>query len=275
MSDIFNDLTADNMENKTIIFSVGHRCTTASLIQIMKQKFESYPFDWIVSKLDVIAHAIDTNFEEYLRSENYETINSETFNICDDTKQHICNENIVYNKYYESNKGDNESSNKLGTYGMKLALTHHDMHKEKDHAYFQRCVTRFNKILSSSRQKFYLHVAPIMGINDYEKDVGLMVHNFTAFTTYMQTKTQNSFGIYFIVVKNEEKKCQIDTLFESNNSIIMTFYVNNNLIDGGGVYDGDFYSEQYKMLVTIEGIIQKQQEHFEFVSKSQNISSSV
>jgi hypothetical protein len=34
------------------------------------------------------------------------------------------------------------------------------------------------------------------------------------------------------------------------------------LIDGGGVYSGDFYTEQYKMLITIEAIIAKRKEAF-------------
>ena len=49
--DIHVGIQEQNLDDKPILFSVGHRCTTASLIKIMKMKFESYPFDWVVSKL--------------------------------------------------------------------------------------------------------------------------------------------------------------------------------------------------------------------------------
>ena len=264
--DIHHGLSADNLENKTIIFSVGHRCTSASLIKELRLKFESYPFDWVVSKLDTIVHCIETNFQEYLHTENYQNKQSETFNLCDGHKRHVGNENIVYNTYYESHRHTNESPNNIGTYGMKLALTHHDMRIDKNRAYFERCIERFNNILESSRQKFYLYVTPIMGLKDYKQNVGQLLHNCVAFTEYMKTQTLNSFGIYFIAVKNEEKKGEVEILFETNDNIIIIIYTNNNLIDGGGVYDGDFYTEQYKMLVTIENVIKKQQEHFTLVS---------
>ena len=58
----------NNLENKPIIFSVGHRCTSASLIKELHMKYESYPFDWVVSKLDVINHCLNDNFKKCLRS---------------------------------------------------------------------------------------------------------------------------------------------------------------------------------------------------------------
>ena len=65
-----------------------------------------------------------------------------------------------------------------------------------------------------------------------------------------------------MVVKNEEKKGETDILFETNDMIVQTLFTNQNLIDGGGVYSGDFYTEQYKMLTTIEAIVAKRKEAF-------------
>lgn len=39
------------------VISFGHRCSTASFIQNLKT--ESYPFDWLVSKLDIIKDCIE------------------------------------------------------------------------------------------------------------------------------------------------------------------------------------------------------------------------
>jgi Putative papain-like cysteine peptidase (DUF1796) len=263
--DLHDGLSEDRYADKTIIFSVGHRCTSTSLIKEMKQKFETYPFDWVVSKLDVLVHCIETEFEEYLRVENYVDQKSETFNLCDDVKTHVCYENILYNKYYEEEYLPDKPENKIGTYGMKLAMTHHDIRTSKDYQYFQRCIQRFKKILSLSQQKFYLYVHPIMGVNDYDMQVtnGSLLNYFNAFTEYLKTKTANSFGIYFVVVKNESKKGSVEVLFETDDLIIYAMHTNQNLVDGGGVYDGDFYTEQYKMLITLENIIAAKKESFQ------------
>jgi hypothetical protein len=230
----------------------------------MRHKFETYPFDWIVSKLDVLVHCIETDFVEYLRVENYLDKQTETFNLCDDVKTHVCNENIVYNKYYENDYISDTPENKIGTYGMKLAMSHHDIRKEPDYQYFQRCIERFKKILALPQQKFYLYVHPIMGMTEYELNVGYggVLTYFNAFSDYLKTRTNNAVGIFFVVVKNEERKGQVDVLFETEDIIVQTIFTNKDLIDGGGVYSGDFYTEQYKMLTTIEAIIAKRKEAF-------------
>jgi len=260
--DIHNGLDDDNFAEKTIIFSVGHRCTSASLIKEMRHKFETYPFDWVVSKLDVLIHCIETDFEEYLRADNYVSGYIETFNLCDGVKTHICNEIVRYNKYYENEYMSGNSKNKIGTYGMKLALTHHDMRQEKDHQYFQRCVQRFKKILALPQQKFYLYVHPIMGMADYKENMeqGELLSYFKVFSDYLKTKTANSVGIFFVVVKNQARKGKVEVLSETEDAIVHTLYVNQDLIDGGGVYSGDFYTEQYRMLITIEAITAKRKE---------------
>ena len=257
--DMHHGLADGKFAEKTILFSVGHRCTSTSLIKEMKHKFETYPFDWVVSKLDVLIHCIETNFEEYLRVENYVNKQSETFNLCDGVKTHVCNENIFYNKYYEDKSLSDKVENKIGTYGMKLALTHHNMRQEKDRQYFQRCVQRFKNILALPQQKFYLYVHPIMGMADYEENMGKgsLLSYFNAFSDYLKTKTANAVGIFFVVVKNQARKGEVEVLFETEDAIVHTLYANQDLIDGGGVYSGNFHTEQYKMLITIEAIIAK------------------
>jgi len=262
--DLHEGLVDNKLTEKTILFSVGHRCTSASLIKEMRHKFETYPFDWIVSKLDVLVHCIETDFKEYLRVENYLDKQSETFNLCDNVKTHVCNENIVYNKYYENEYLLDAPENKIGTYGMKLAMSHHDIRKEKDYQYFQRSIERFKKILALPQQKFYLYVHPIMGMVDYEENVGRggLLTYFNAFSDYLNTRTDNAVGIFFVVVKNQTRKGEVEVLFETEDIVVNTLFANQDLIDGGGVYSGDFYKEQYKMLTTIEAIIAKRKEAF-------------
>ena len=47
------------------VISFGYRCSSATFIQKLNLKTESYPFDWIVSKLDVIKDCIETNFVHF------------------------------------------------------------------------------------------------------------------------------------------------------------------------------------------------------------------
>ena len=62
------------------VISFGHRCSSASFIRLLNLKSESYPFDWLVSKLDVIKDCIETKFVHFLDINNYITQNTETFN---------------------------------------------------------------------------------------------------------------------------------------------------------------------------------------------------
>ena len=65
-----------------------------------------------------------------------------------------------------------------------------------------------------------------------------------------------------MVVKNQARKGEVEVLFETEDIIVQTLFANQDLIDGGGVYSGDFYTEQYKMLTTIEAIVAKRKEAF-------------
>jgi hypothetical protein len=262
-SDIYVGLEEDKISEKTILFSIGHRCTSASLIKHLNLKFESYPFDWVVSKLEVIIDCIETDYQHYLNSDNYNEKQSETFNLSDGKKRHICFENIVYNNYYESaflENFDGNVENNYGTYGMMLSLTHHDIRNQEGLAYFQRCVQRFKKMLALPGQKFYLYVHPLLGNQEFQLDSARLINYFIEFVDKFKTKSPNLFGIFFVVVKNNDKKFQIDKLFETKDVVIFVLYVNDNLIDGGGVYDGDFFQEQHNMLNAIQDVIRCKQE---------------
>jgi hypothetical protein len=252
--DIYQGLANQPAPEKPIIFSLGHRCTSTSLIKELKLKFESYPFDWVVSKLDVIAHCIEDNFVEFLKPENYETKQSETFNMCNGVKREILTENVVYNKYYEDQEGN--LPNDIGTFGMKLCMTHHDIRKDEDLQYFQRCVTRFNKILANDQKKYYLYVHPLMGFFDYAQSVEDLKKYLLFFTDYFKGKTKNSFGLYFLLVQDEERKGEVLNIYQDEDCVINVIFANEQLVDGGGVFCGNsWYEEQASVLKTIESYI--------------------
>lgn len=248
--DIHVGIQEQNLDDKPIVFSVGHRCTTASLIKIMKMKFESYPFDWVVSKLKSVRHFIENDFKDFLNKENYTEIESDTINVIDDVEQSIIREKIVYNHVLEK-----DCLNNRGSYGYQLALTHHAMANDKDNQYFERCIARIKKVLSSPRKKHYLYVHPLLGFREFCKNCTSLLLDFINFHDFMKTKTKQARGIFFFVVRHQEKNNTIEKVFESETIIVQVLYTNNDLIDAGGVFDGDFYKEQFSILVSIENII--------------------
>lgn len=251
-NDIHVGIQEENIEDKPIIFSVGHRCTTASLIKIMNMKFESYPFDWVVSKLSSVRYFLENDFENFLIKENYTQIESDTINIIDDAVDLITKESIVYNHDLERN-----CKNNYGSYGYQLALTHHNMVFDKDNDYFKRCIERLRKILSSPKKKYYLYVHPLIGVKNFNS-VGLSILiEFIEFHDFMKTKTKLAHGIFFFVVKNQKKNNTVEKMFESASITVNILFTNNNLIDAGGVFDGDFYKEQFTILTTIERILKE------------------
>lgn len=252
--DIYQGLANQAAPEKPIIFSLGHRCTSTSLIKELKLKFESYPFDWVVSKLDVIAHCIEDGFVEFLKPENYESKETETFNMCNGLKRHILTETGVYNKFYEELEGT--LPNELGTYGMKLCMTHHDVRKEADLQYFQRCVSRFNAILESDQRKYYLYIHPLMGFFDYGKNVEDLKKFLLFFTDFFKGKTKNSFGLYFLLVHDEERKGEVLNIHKDDDCIINVMFANEQLLDAGAVFSGNsWYEEQATILKSIEQVI--------------------
>ena len=255
--DIHVGLEKSDSNERTIVFSIGHRCTSTSLIQMMNKKFETYPFDWVVSKLNVVADCMNNDFEEFLRVENYQEMQSETFNLCNGEKTHVCWDRAIYNTYYENKYKDEnpEYENKIGTYGLQLSMTHHDIRVEKDQEYFKRCIRRLKNILSLPQKKYYLYTHPIMDNDAYLNDMEYLQDYFESFTDYFKTTTENSLGIYLIVVKNEEKKGTIELISNSPDHRVYTIYTNKNLIDAGAVFSGDFYTEQHDVLLLLESII--------------------
>ena len=259
-SDIHVGLETNDVAQQPIIFSVGHRCTTASLIKIMKMKFESYPFDWVVSKLETVRHCIENKFKDFLESGNFTRTDSDTINVLDNEELFVTRESIVFNNYFETkmlSETNGFKPNYRGTYGFMLALTHHDMKDEENKKYFERCIERFENILKLPQQKFYLYVNPLIGNNEFEMTSANILTQFIRFTEFMESITSNSFGIYFFVVRNHDKKGMVETIYETDTMIVFVMNCNNNLIDAGGVFDGDFYDEQYKMLTTVEKIVKK------------------
>ena len=227
------------------VISFGHRCSSASFIQLLNLKTESYPFDWLVSKLDVIKDCIETKFIHFLDVNNYITTNTETYNMIDNVKYNICNETVCVNMYYENN--ENEKS----TYLYKLTLTHGDI--KDQYEYYERCINRLYELFETDIQKYYIYLHPLIGINDYENNKNIILEDFNNFNNYIIEKTKNIFGIYFILIRHNEniKSIKIE---ETENHVVFILYCNENFLDAGGTFIGDYNVEQEEVLSILKKI---------------------
>jgi hypothetical protein len=190
---------------------------------------ESYPFDWLVSKLEVIKDCIETKFIHFLDPNNYKVQNTETYNLIDNNKIHICDEIAHINTYYENNENNNS------TYNFQLALNHYNL--QNDYDYYTRCVNRLYELFESDIKKYYIYFNPIIGINDFNNNKDDIVNNFDTFNQFIIKQTKNIFGIYFILIKHNENILSYK-IKETLNYDIIIIYCNDNFLDGGDPFMG-------------------------------------
>jgi hypothetical protein len=135
-------------------FSLGYRCTTTTLLKMCGLKTESYPFDWLISKLNIIRDCIDTNFVHFLNTNNYNNfISFKNYNIIDNNVILLPDENVNVNMFYSS-------SLNVPLYHLSLAMTHHNIHNLDNFAYLKICIKRLNDLFVSNEDKRYLYLNP-------------------------------------------------------------------------------------------------------------------
>jgi hypothetical protein len=187
------------MINIINVCSLGFNCHIASMLKINNLKFVSYPFDWIMSGLDVVKTCLQDDFKTYLDKDSY-----------------------------IEGKNKNSCGHKIFKYNM---FAHHNpLHNIADYEYFSRCVSRFRELLASDNNKLF-----IVSIINGEHGVGnklseTLIEEFIGLNNILNDVTKHS---YLLVVvnypnKQENKKTvkiinnlyimEIDTL-SSNNGV--------------------------------------------------------
>jgi len=215
------------------VIPFGHRCTTASILKVFNLKTESFPFDWMISQLDVIQHCIETNFIEFMNTDNYVSKQTEVYNFTDGTKFHLCYIDAEINKFYEKGSGENKD---IQFYHYKLGFIHRKVTSDED--YYKRCIQRLYTLFKSDIQKYYLHFNPIIGINDFMNTQETILNRFDTFSNFITTKTENIFGLFFIIVKHEQEIKSLK-MKETADYAVFVIYCNNDFIDGHWIFQGN------------------------------------
>ena len=218
----------------TKVISFGHRCSSSSFIKLLNLKTESYPFDWMISKLNTIKQCIETDFKDFSNIEHYTYKNSETYNMINGKKVHICCETVFVNMLYETNPDNNQ------TYNYQLGFNHNNV--KNDPVYYDRCIERFKDVLNSEIKKITIYFHPIVGDIDFNNNKTSILKEFNDFNVYIQTKTSNIFGLYFItVVTQNVNKSEI--IESTDTYTVYVIYCNENFLDGGDPCMGNCSSE--------------------------------
>lgn len=235
------------------VISFGHRCSTANLIKQLNLKEESYPFDWLVSKLNIIEDCIKTNFVHFLDKNNYTLQYKETCTMVDNIKYHFCYEYAYVNTYYENYNNNIYSqqykkfisNNNISTTHCKLACIHYDIFNNFE--YYNRCVYRLNELLNSDIKKYYIYFHEIVGIKEFQDTEKNILYEFENFNEFIIKKTKNIFGLYFILITHNEN-IKSYKLIETNNYDVFIIFCNENFIDIGAPFIGEYNLELKEIL---------------------------
>ena len=149
--------------------------------------------------------------------------------------------------YYET-----DTQNKQ-IFNFKLAPIHRDI--KTNYEYYQRCIKRLKDLFESDIKKFYIYIHPIQGINDFNKKNDIILKDFNNFDQFISKKTNNTFGIYFIIVKHDEIVKSIK-LIETSTFVVFVIYCNKNFHDNGITFYGDIEEENKEILSILKIYLQ-------------------
>jgi hypothetical protein len=230
--------------------SFGYRCSVASILKELNLKTESYPFDWIISRLHVIKHCIEGDFTEFLNIKNYEKKHTNTYCMKDYNKNFICDEYINANMFYQPEHLQNEEN----TYQYHLAMNHHNIFEEKDYSYYMRTIERLKTNLNDCSEEIkYIHFYPLIFENNfnYEKTIKEIVD----FDNFIFKKNKLTKGLFIILLQPvEELKLKKSQLISSSEYMIFSdrsdnfpeihiINTNSDFIDAGSIFMGNCEKE--------------------------------
>lgn len=251
------------------VFSLGYRCSSAGFLKSLGIKSESYPFDWMVSRLPIIEHCIQTDFRYLVDPVYYKCIAGSTNNytsINPSSRQWICNESICYNQYYESLPTAPSTQLYLpkpitptyDAYGYKCMMNHRNIKQNpQDKDYFDRCVERWKRMISSSSKTLSLYIHPAVFHSEFVSIREDLINDLRRFHTVLSNAIGKEHdGIYIIPVKTEydnpTEHCakyvleeQPDDETSAPGCRICVLWANRHFIDAGEIFMGNCHVETY------------------------------
>ena len=96
-------MTTTTHQNQPTYISLGYRCSTAGILKRLGLKHESFPFDWMISRLPIIKDCIETRFAYFIDPKWYVKKQTHTTHYHKGTTpvpMKICDETIYENVHY-------------------------------------------------------------------------------------------------------------------------------------------------------------------------------
>jgi len=242
----------------TTFISLGYRCSAAAILKRLQLKNESYPFDWLISRLSVIKDCISNQFQEFLNIHNYERRYSNTYKRMDTNNGFICDEHLMVNTHYQPA----ENSHPENTYQYHLAMNHHNILLSGDYEYYERCCQRFSQIMTSPNDIVFVNIQPLIPLEMYycQETKENILEDIQSFDNYLYDTRQSALaqssiiGLYFIMVQLDSHNHEGE--FEYTNEIIQyecmkntksrihIIYVNADFVDAGETFMGNCHNER-------------------------------
>lgn len=226
--DYINAQVATNLK----VISIGYRCSIAAILNEMKLKTESYPFDWIVSNLDVATDCITSEFSHFLNKDNYAL--GQNNHVLPITSPHSCLNLTIAHSYVNTHY---ESDLTKCVFESNLSFPHKNIIDDFD--YYIRCINRFTQTLSNpTEKKALVYIHPIMSFSDWICIHKSTLARFRQFTRFMLTKSNNlKKVIYFVLVYNkapdEDDSVKCHLILEKPKYVVWLIYCDNPFIDIG------------------------------------------
>ena len=173
-SEIINSDEIIEKKGINYVCSLGQNCFTARLLKNNNLKKASYPYDWTITTINMIIDTIKTNFKYYNDNKYLSVVYSED------------NEKMLYNSHYK-----------------RPIFNHHNLFEEKDKKYMERCILRFNLLLSKKNvlyiNAFVVDNTDNISYEDYRNKNDILYQT-------LKEKNQDFYYLSIIIFNSKEEK---------------------------------------------------------------------
>jgi hypothetical protein len=276
-----NPTPPSDVISKPTLVSLGYRCSTAGIIKRLHRKTESYPFDWMISRLSVIRDCIQTQFRYFIDSTQYAQKRTHTTHYHEGSKptpRLICNESVHENTYYQTHEGIRETASaripqplsieKGDTYASIMAFNHRDIREDNTQEYYKRCIDRFYAILdpaATTRERIIgLYIHQTITEQEYAEQHQPLCDEFRDF--YQSTLPEHWSAVFFIMVRTDHPypitaykpnviECvYTESITPTRYMRVYVVYTNRDFIDAGEIFMQNAYIETDTMCELIGGL---------------------
>lgn len=167
--------------------SLGPHCYSAGVMKLLNYRKASYPFDWIVSNLEIVNHCLNDNFQLFLDK----------------------------NRYYINKFGQN--SHMDYNVDETFFLHKNPLTDDKDYEYYVRCVNRF---LDTSKKYLFCYTS----MNNQFRDISVL-NNIDKCISILKSKNYNFHFLVLNYVLDKEGELRYDYEYINDGYTILNMYL--------------------------------------------------